>query len=170
ALGHEVPERFDWPLLARNPAEFWERWNTYVASWFTRFVFVPIAKSKRRLHTSTSMRYTIATLVTFAAVGLAHEYALLLQYGRARGAPSLAFLFAAFVLVGWKAASSRLRRMLHISGDARESPVVRLSARLVFAPLFLVFACLALPALSGNAFPGAVGRALRSNAELALAQ
>jgi hypothetical protein len=27
-FGVRVPERYDWPILARNPLDFWRRWNT----------------------------------------------------------------------------------------------------------------------------------------------
>jgi hypothetical protein len=166
ALGYDVPDRFNWPFLARSPAEFWDRWNTYVASWFGRYVFVPIARNKRRFHESTAVRYTLATLVTFLAVGLAHEYALLLQYGNAHGAPTFTFVLAGLVVLGWKALSRPLRSAARRLGPAalqrgRLSPAV---ARAVFIPLLLVMLWLALPALSGRGFPESIERLRRTRA------
>ncbi len=164
SLGHEIPDRFDWPLLARNPGEFWARWNTYVAHWFERYLFIPVAKSKHSFHPSRSLRYSVATLATFLAVGLAHEYALLLQYGSASGAPTLTFALVALLVLGWKSAGRRV----HASARGVSPSAVRWAgpalSRLVFTPLLLAIIWFALPALSGDGFPEPIARLWRQSA------
>lgn len=110
------------------------------------------------------MRYTLATLATFVAVGLAHEYALLLQYGSAHGAPTLTFVLAGLVVLGWKSLLRRLRGAASRLGPAallsgRLSPAL---ARTLFIPLLLVMLWLALPALSGRGFPESIERLRRT--------
>lgn len=165
--GYHVPDRFVWPLFARSPGEFWERWNAYVAHWFTRYVFIPIARTRTTWFRSISFRYTIATLVTFTAVGLAHEYALLLQYGRARGAPTSVFVVAALIVIFWKSARNWLRaRLVRSSGrHPRDSILIRSLAHLVFATLLLVMTWLAIPALSGRGLPSSLERVLAQRSE-----
>jgi hypothetical protein len=74
-LGHEIPERYRWPLLASDPLDFWRRWNTYVGGWVLRYVFWPTAARHRG--TGRTWRLPAAQLLalvgTFAAVGLLHD-------------------------------------------------------------------------------------------------
>ena len=49
-LGFELTENFNHPYLARNPADFWRRWNISLSSWFRDYVYIPLgAVACRRL-------------------------------------------------------------------------------------------------------------------------
>lgn len=71
-IGWELPERYDYPLLARTPADFWRRWNTYVRSWLEAYVFLPVARGIARRSRSPWLP-AIAVLVTLASSGLLHD-------------------------------------------------------------------------------------------------
>jgi hypothetical protein len=74
-LGHEIPERFRWPIAARNPLDFWRRWNTYVSGWALRYVFWPVAH-RYRGHQRSWRFYAaqaLAIIATFIVVGLLHD-------------------------------------------------------------------------------------------------
>ena len=46
-LGHDVARNFNAPLLARNIAEFWQRWHISLTGWLTDYVFMPLSISLR---------------------------------------------------------------------------------------------------------------------------
>ena len=47
-LGFELTQNFDHPYLARNPADFWRRWNISLSSWFRDYVYIPLGGSQGR--------------------------------------------------------------------------------------------------------------------------
>jgi hypothetical protein len=71
-MGWAVPERYRFPLAARNPMDFWRRWNTYVRVWLEAYVFLPTAR-----HVARTIRPAVgpatAVAVTLAASGLLHD-------------------------------------------------------------------------------------------------
>jgi hypothetical protein len=48
ASGRVVPENFDRPWLARDPAEFWRRWHVSLGVWLRDYVYVPLGGRRRR--------------------------------------------------------------------------------------------------------------------------
>lgn len=46
--GRVVPENFDRPWLARDPAEFWRRWHVSLGHWLRAYVYVPLGGGRRR--------------------------------------------------------------------------------------------------------------------------
>ena len=40
-FGIAVPENFNWPYLARSPAEFWQRWHMSLSSWICDYIYIP---------------------------------------------------------------------------------------------------------------------------------
>jgi D-alanyl-lipoteichoic acid acyltransferase DltB (MBOAT superfamily) len=109
-LGYVIPERFDYPLFARSPADFWRRWNTYVGMWLLRYTFVPLALRLRRrtsaLREPSSkavmlLGQAVAFIATFAIGGLLHDaysYAVTFRIGT-RALQT--FVFAGAVAVVW---------------------------------------------------------------------
>lgn len=78
-LGVSLPERYRFPLAARDPLDFWRRWNTYVGSWLWRYVFVP---SARRAARARGMRANWAAwAITMLASGALHDGYVLLKSG-----------------------------------------------------------------------------------------
>lgn len=74
-LGYVIPERFNRPLLASGPIDFWRRWNTYVGGWVQRYVFWPTAfeLGRQNRNLSATLCKATAVLVTFGVVGLLHD-------------------------------------------------------------------------------------------------
>lgn len=46
-MGIRLSENFRWPLLARNPAEFWSRWHITLTTWFRDYVYRPLGGTRR---------------------------------------------------------------------------------------------------------------------------
>src|SRR5688572_7046912 len=46
--GRVVPENFDRPWLARDPAEFWRRWHVSLGVWLRDYVYIPLGGGRRR--------------------------------------------------------------------------------------------------------------------------
>jgi hypothetical protein len=73
-LGYELPERYDHPFLARSPADFWRRWNTYVGAWVQRYLFAPLALHLARYKiASSAAAQATAVVLSFVVVGLMHD-------------------------------------------------------------------------------------------------
>jgi alginate O-acetyltransferase complex protein AlgI len=102
-LGYEIPERFDFPFLARDPLDFWRRWNTYVGGWLLRYVFRPVA-ARYRGHGVTwrlPAAQALGILAAFSVAGLLHDafaYAATLDLGWAW---SRAFLAVGAIAAAW---------------------------------------------------------------------
>lgn len=101
-LGLRVPERYDYPLLASSPSDFWQRWNTYVGNWARVYVFVPFA---RRLRKWTFGRGTLgaalALFAAFASMGLLHDLNVSLAYGGVHYFGTEWFVLNACIVVTW---------------------------------------------------------------------
>lgn len=67
-MGFRLRENFDWPFLARNIGEFWQRWHLSLSSWCRDYVFSP-ALSVTRSH-------ALAVLASMIVLGLWHEFSL----------------------------------------------------------------------------------------------
>jgi alginate O-acetyltransferase complex protein AlgI len=66
-LGFELTENFDHPYMARNPADFWRRWNISLSSWFRDYVYIPLGGSR-----GSEWIWGRNVLVTFLLSGLWH--------------------------------------------------------------------------------------------------
>jgi alginate O-acetyltransferase complex protein AlgI len=66
-MGIRLPENFDWPYLARNLQDFWQRWHISLSSWIRDYVYIPLGGNRHGL-----VRKTINGLIAFALCGLWH--------------------------------------------------------------------------------------------------
>ncbi len=66
-LGFELTENFDHPYLARNPADFWRRWNISLSTWFRDYVYIPLGGSR-----AGGWLWARNVLLTFLLSGLWH--------------------------------------------------------------------------------------------------
>ena len=66
-LGFELTQNFDHPYLARNPADFWRRWNISLSTWFRDYVYIPLGGSRQG-----ELKWARNVLVTFLLSGLWH--------------------------------------------------------------------------------------------------
>ena len=66
-LGFELTENFDHPYMARNPADFWRRWNISLSTWFRDYVYIPLGGSR-----AGELRWARNIMITFLLSGLWH--------------------------------------------------------------------------------------------------
>ena len=66
-LGFELTENFDHPYMARNPADFWRRWNISLSTWFRDYVYIPLGGSR-----SSEWIWARNVMITFLLSGLWH--------------------------------------------------------------------------------------------------
>lgn len=45
-LGFEVLKNFNFPFFSRSIAEFWQRWNISLSSWFKDYVYIPLGGNR----------------------------------------------------------------------------------------------------------------------------
>src|SRR5580658_298539 len=45
-FGIRVPENFNWPYLARSPADFWQRWHMSLSSWIRDYIYIPLGGNR----------------------------------------------------------------------------------------------------------------------------
>lgn len=67
-MGYRVMENFNYPFLAPNISEFWNRWHISLSSWVKDYVFVPI--------TSITRKPILGIIMTMLVIGLWHEISL----------------------------------------------------------------------------------------------
>jgi len=73
-FGVNLPENFNYPFLAANIQEFWNRWHMTLSAWFRDFLFFPSLKTLRVrlpwLHPQAAQ--AAALFVTFTSMGAWH--------------------------------------------------------------------------------------------------
>ncbi len=103
SIGYSVPERYIYPFLARSPADFWGRWNTYVGSWFRRYVFYPVAVRLKQKAERKHVAGSAAVIATFASVGILHDVVPYLTSGDVQYVGVKGFLVSGVAIVVWEA-------------------------------------------------------------------
>jgi alginate O-acetyltransferase complex protein AlgI len=63
-FGFRVTENFNFPFLAPNISNFWNRWHISLSNWCRSYVYMPVIGWTRNPY--------LATYATFAAIGLWH--------------------------------------------------------------------------------------------------
>lgn len=66
-LGVTLPENFNWPYLARNMQDFWQRWHISLSLWIRDYVYIPLGGSRHG-----PVRRVANALIAFALCGLWH--------------------------------------------------------------------------------------------------
>ena len=114
-IGHSTPERYRYPLLARSPQDFWQRWNIWMSRWVNRYIFIPVAHPIVRRRQGR-VGPIVGALAAFLGMGLLHDlgvYGLHLEQGRSEGPSArvtVVFLAFGLVLVVWTEVSRSLHR------------------------------------------------------------
>lgn len=67
-LGFRLGENFDHPYLARNLAQFWQRWHLSLAGWCRDYVFAPVLAWRRQP--------ALAVIASMLVLGLWHALSL----------------------------------------------------------------------------------------------
>lgn len=148
-MGHELPERYDYPLAAKDPVDFWRRWNIYVGAWFRRYIFFPFTIKFPRLAGKKwrVLAVPMAVIVTFLACGVWHDFAIYARTGQFQPGVTIVFLLHGVLVIGWAAIAAALVR------GARQLPELRRAgvalSRVCFLPLLAILTWLVLPPLAG---------------------
>ena len=88
-FGIKIPENFDYPLLARNIAQFWRKWHMSLYSWLNDYVFTPLSVSLRNWK---AWGLAASILAVFGASGLWHGSDWnFIAWGLAHGAAVVAY-------------------------------------------------------------------------------
>lgn len=66
-LGVTLPENFNWPYLARNLQDFWQRWHISLSSWIRDYIYIPLGGSRHG-----TPRRLLNGLIAFGLCGLWH--------------------------------------------------------------------------------------------------
>ncbi len=66
-LGYLVPENFNSPYQAKNPAEFWHRWHMSLSTWLRDYLYIPLGGSR-----VSQPRIYLNLMITMALGGLWH--------------------------------------------------------------------------------------------------
>jgi alginate O-acetyltransferase complex protein AlgI len=66
-FGIELPENFDRPYQAKNPAEFWRRWHMTLSTWLRDYLYFPLGGSKLG-----PVRTYVNLWITIFLIGLWH--------------------------------------------------------------------------------------------------
>jgi alginate O-acetyltransferase complex protein AlgI len=66
--GFTVPENFNYPFLATNIRDFWQRWHMSLTNWCREYIFTPLAAITRKPF--------IAIGATMITIGIWHELSL----------------------------------------------------------------------------------------------
>ncbi len=66
-FGFELPQNFQFPYLARNIAEFWQRWHISLSTWLRDYLYIPLGGSRRG-----PVRTYVNLLATLTLCGLWH--------------------------------------------------------------------------------------------------
>lgn len=66
-LGVTLPENFNWPYLAQNLQEFWQRWHISLSSWIRDYIYVPLGGSRHG-----TPRRLLNGFIAFSLCGLWH--------------------------------------------------------------------------------------------------
>lgn len=140
-LGYSIPERYHYPLFARSPQEFWQRWNIYVIDWARIYLFLPLARLCKRLGMPGRLAAGLAVLLTFTAIGLMHDVGALWQPALRGYGFSMWFAANGALLVLWRVAERRLA--------SRSGLFAIALSRLLFLATMVFMAAMGLQLITG---------------------
>ncbi|MBS1954402.1 MAG: MBOAT family protein [Cyanobacteria bacterium SZAS-4] len=66
-LGIHLPANFNWPYLAKNIQDFWQRWHISLSTWIRDYVYIPLGGNRLG-----PARRIVNGLLAFALCGLWH--------------------------------------------------------------------------------------------------
>jgi alginate O-acetyltransferase complex protein AlgI len=102
-LGFEFPLNFARPALARNPADFWQRWHITLTLWLRDYLFMPLSRMRRG-------RFVLYRnlMVVMILVGLWHGASwTFVLWGAYHGA-----LLIGYRLFDWASAGTAIARVM----------------------------------------------------------
>lgn len=123
--GFTVSERYNYPLLATSPADFWARWNVYVGQWARRYLYFPLALRAARAPAGVMRNLGVlaSIMATFLSIGLLHDVYRWLLGSALSLSYTWLFLASGALVVVWLA-------LARASVSDQVSPRIDLAARL----------------------------------------
>src|SRR5262249_54799249 len=112
-LGIRLPENFNWPYVATNLQEFWQRWHISLSTWIRDYIYIPLGGNqlgpiRRMVNAFAAMALCglwHGPAWNFVAWGVYHGLGLAVNnyYATALGpvGGALAGLFRRVPLLGW---------------------------------------------------------------------
>jgi len=64
-LGFELPRNFNYPYIAANIRDFWQRWHISLSTWLRDYLYIPLGGSR-----NGSGRFVFAAMITMILGGL----------------------------------------------------------------------------------------------------
>jgi hypothetical protein len=140
--GISLPERYVYPLAAKSPVEFWQRWNTYVGAWARRYLHFPIALRAARLPLpwQRSIGAAASAVAVFGAVGVLHDAYASVRIGEIRLHATVFFVANGALVVAWLG-TTRLSVAPRIARWLRSTTTRHVrawSSQLAFGALFVL--------------------------------
>ncbi len=122
-MGFKLMTNFNRPYLAKNMAEFWQRWHISLSSWFRDYVYIPLGGNRYG-----RLRKCLNILVVFLLSGLWHGAAwTFIVWGALHGLyrvtseysitlrAKLSALFKTHRFTGWHTAFARMYTLILVS-------------------------------------------------------
>jgi hypothetical protein len=133
--GYVAAERYQAPLLARSPLDFWNRWNTYVGQWGRRYLYLPLAlrlarRARRRNQAASGWAPAVALIAAFTAMGGLHDLYTWAADRTLTAEMTAFFAVNGVLLVAWEVGARFI---------AASTPAQRPAPTLVFAVAFSLF-------------------------------
>ncbi len=66
-FGIRLPENFNWPYIATNLQEFWQRWHISLSTWIRDYIYIPLGGNQLG-----AMRRVVNAFLAMALCGLWH--------------------------------------------------------------------------------------------------
>jgi alginate O-acetyltransferase complex protein AlgI len=66
-MGIKLPQNFNWPYVARNIKDFWQRWHISLSAWIRDYIYIPLGGNR-----NGSFRRLFNGMFAFALCGLWH--------------------------------------------------------------------------------------------------
>ena len=86
AVGFELPENFNRPLLARNMVDYWNRWHMTLSQFFRDYMYLPIYTVLRK-RTPRTVAVSVTSMLSFFVMGIWHDKTMMMAvFGLFHGA------------------------------------------------------------------------------------
>lgn len=70
-MGFRIMENFNWPILATNVSDFWQRWHISLTGWIRDYIYFPLGGNRKGL-----VKAAPFTLIAMFVVGVWHGAAV----------------------------------------------------------------------------------------------
>jgi alginate O-acetyltransferase complex protein AlgI len=75
-FGYRLPENFNWPYLAKNPADFWRRWHISLSNWLRDYIYFSLPGHRSKSRVFSYVNFVITMLICGVWHGLGWTFLL----------------------------------------------------------------------------------------------